>query len=75
MDHKTKMLEQIDEGIFDSLPDEQLQGFTDALIDIGLLSFNDQDEILRKYEERKHIVTRVASSKPASSPSTGGYSQ
>ena len=75
MDHKTKMLEQIDEGIFDSLPDEQLQGFTDALIDIGLLSFKDQEEILRKYEERKHQVTHVANGKPIASPSAGGYSQ
>jgi hypothetical protein len=75
MDHKTKMLEQIDEGIFDSLPDEQLQGFTDALIDIGLLSFKDQEEILRKYEERKHQVTHVANGKSIASPSAGGYSQ
>jgi hypothetical protein len=75
MDHKTKMLEQIEEGIFDSIPDEQLQGFTDALIDIGLLSFKDQEEILYKYEERKQQVTRVASSSPATSPSAGGYSQ
>jgi hypothetical protein len=75
MDHKTKMLEQIDEGIFDSIPDEQLEGFTAALIDIGLLSFNDQTEILRKYEERKHQVVHVTSSRPASPTGAGGYSQ
>ena len=74
MDHKIKMLEQIDEGIFDSLPDEQLEGFTAALIDIGLLTWSDQAEILRKYEERKRQVVRVNSSKPSSSAGAGGFS-
>ena len=75
MDHKTKMLEQIEDGIFDSIPDEQLEGFTSALIDIGLLTLNDQTEILHKYAERKRQVVRVKSNTPAASPRASGFSQ
>jgi hypothetical protein len=69
MNHKTKMLEQIEDGIFDSIPDDQVAGFTAALVDIGLISWNDHAEILLKHEQRKLNIARVVISK--SKPANG----
>ena len=75
MDHKTKMLEQIEEGIFDSIPNEQIEGFAAALVDIGLLNWDAHTKILQKYEERQHNLARSAVVKAPPSNGTVEHSR